>query len=284
MSNPRSHDSLLLRLARKLRHTPGLRRFDSLWRGLRPAYHRLLDRAHGGRGIPLSLGQAGVMHVPASFVSTVVDPLEIPVIERLVQATQANTCFYDLGASIGLHSLAVGEHLSPRGEIHAFEPERESARQYWANTRLLRKRGIPMQLHRCFVAERSLGFAHDRTRIEFSAAELAAAPGEVRHLYLADTVQAAVHPIVALDDYVVPGIRPPSIIKCDIEGAELLFLRGAIRVLREFRPVLFLSVHPPLLPAFGHTLEDVRAWLQAAGYRWHVIDEVGELHILAEPE
>jgi FkbM family methyltransferase len=250
---------------------------------LRPLYHRLLERYHGGRGIPLSLGPAGTIHVPATFVHNVIDPLELPMIEVLLPATSPRTCFYDIGASVGLHSLAVGERLDSAGEIHAFEPDLGSALQYWSNTRLLRRRGVPMQLHRCFVAERSRDFDPQRTRTHFTDAELARPGDPMRHLYLADTASAASHPFVALDDYVAAGMRPPSLVKCDIEGAELLFLRGATRVLRECRPLLFLSVHPALLPAFGHTVEDVRSTLSAAGYGWEVIDQEGEIHVRAEP-
>lgn len=277
-------DSRLLRFARKVRHAPGLNRLGGLWRTLRPMYHQILERVHGGRGIPLSLGAGGTMHVPASFVHNAIDPLELAMLDVLTKHVKPDDCFYDVGASLGLHSLAVGEHLKRSGAIHAFEPEPASALEYWANTRLLRSDGIDVELHRCFVADVSRNFVREKTRAAFTDLDLARSKGALaHHLYLANPASAAEHPSVALDEYVTGGVRGPTLIKCDIEGAELLFLRGASRVIKQYQPTLFLSVHPTLLPQFGHTVDDVRQWLADQGYGWELIDESGEMHIFAQP-
>lgn len=272
--------SRLLSIARRVRHAPGLAKFERLWRFLRPHYHWALEAVHSSRGIPMHYGTGGLLHAPASFAHNQIDPLEIPLLERLVARTPPHACFYDVGASIGLHSLAAGEQLGIGGEIHAFEPEAASCSQYWANTRLLRQRGIELRLHQCFVSEQSRGFSRQAAG---PAASMHTAETP-RHLYLFDALSAAKHPAVTLDEYVDDRTRPPTVIKCDIEGAELLFLRGAMRVLRQHRPVLFVSVHPDLLPAFGHSVAEVRAQLEAAGYDWQLIDHVGEMHVLAEPK
>jgi hypothetical protein len=38
-------------------------------------------------------------------------------------------------------------------------------------------------------------------------------------------------------------ISPPDVIKMDIEGAELLALRGASECIQRYRPVIFLATH-----------------------------------------
>ena len=49
---------------------------------------------------------------------------------------------------------------------------------------------------------------------------------------------------VVLDQLHVAGdVYPPTFMKIDIEGAELSALRGAIAILAEFHPTIFLATH-----------------------------------------
>lgn len=75
---------------------------------------------------------------------------------------------------------------------------------------------------------------------------------------------------VALDGLLAAGrIRPPSVIKIDVEGAELLVLRGAVNLLTTHRPTLFMEIHSAALQ------RDCRAWLESIGYDVCVIGESG---------
>jgi hypothetical protein len=78
---------------------------------------------------------------------------------------------------------------------------------------------------------------------------------------------------VALDDWVYVQGRPaPALIKIDVEGAEMVVLQGADRILRELRPNLLIETHSPeleescieLLRSHGYTSVVIprRRWLQ----------------------
>jgi len=72
-------------------------------------------------------------------------------------------------------------------------------------------------------------------------------------------------PTVSLDTYCRElGVRP-QVIKIDVEGAELLVLRGAERLLSEAGPAVILAVQPYWLPA-GHTAGQIMDLLRACGY------------------
>lgn len=43
------------------------------------------------------------------------------------------------------------------------------------------------------------------------------------------------------------GIRPPTAITMDVEGAELQVLKGASSTLREWRPLVWVSIHPDFM-------------------------------------
>jgi hypothetical protein len=69
-------------------------------------------------------------------------------------------------------------------------------------------------------------------------------------------------PSTTLDNcvYGEERLRPPDIIKIDVEGAEFEVLEGASRALTEFHPTVFLEIHGTQLHA------DCRDFLLAKGY------------------
>lgn len=73
------------------------------------------------------------------------------------------------------------------------------------------------------------------------------------------------------------------LLKCDIEGAELLALRGGEAFLRRHRPTMLLSVHPKLVIPFGYTADDVRAFVEGLGYTIKVLAVDHEEHWWCEP-
>jgi hypothetical protein len=91
--------------------------------------------------------------------------------------------------------------------------------------------------------------------------------GTTRYVCLTDANVKSI-PIRRLDDLFADDIVEgrAMLIKCDIEGAELLALFGAETLLRCTRPDLLLSVHPPALHSYGHSKEEVRAFLEGLGY------------------
>lgn len=70
----------------------------------------------------------------------------------------------------------------------------------------------------------------------------------------------------------------------DIEGAELLALRGAQRTLRKFRPVIFYEENEAEYQAFGYTVKELREFLRSFGYRLHFMKPTDVQNVLALPE
>jgi len=95
-------------------------------------------------------------------------------------------------------------------------------------------------------------------------------------------------PIRRLDSLVAEGLLPPpNVIKIDVEGAELLVLRGALHVLRQNRPDLLIEAHSSDLARACTNL------LESLGYRISVLEKVmvpkprsdpEVSHLLAQPE
>lgn len=94
-------------------------------------------------------------------------------------------------------------------------------------------------------------------------------------------------------DTLAEKVGPPDALTIDVEGAEALVLRGSERILREHRPLVWVSLHPQLLwfdyPEWeGMTAEDVKPWfvefMLGYGYVAHFIEDNHESHYLCLPE
>ena len=57
--------------------------------------------------------------------------------------------------------------------------------------------------------------------------------------------------IVRLDDYVKQNHIVPGVIKTDLEGFEMHFLRGALDTIKKYRPIMVLSIYHSADDFFG---------------------------------
>ena len=95
--------------------------------------------------------------------------------------------------------------------------------------------------------------------VDAAASDCAAAHSRLR---VTNTASAQLSPdgdvvvrTLTLDEVVFgQGLRPPSLLKLDGEGAELDVLRGASQILGTCRPVVLLSTHSAILRRECHRL------------------------------
>jgi hypothetical protein len=71
---------------------------------------------------------------------------------------------------------------------------------------------------------------------------------------------------ITLDEFCATRDLKPELIKIDTEGAELNILRGAVDVLKNHRPIIYLSVHPRHIAELGGTVEQLKKLLDDSGY------------------
>jgi FkbM family methyltransferase len=154
--------------------------------------------------------------------------------------------FLDVGANAGWVSLVASRSVGREGRVIAFEPSPFLARR--------------------LRYQRQVNFAHN-LKVE------AAAVGEVSGaavLYLHNSGDSGFNSLIeeavvyqghgngrpetvevkawSIDEYCQTANLQPRAIKIDVEGAELMVLRGAQGVMKRHKPALILAVHPPLIP------------------------------------
>jgi FkbM family methyltransferase len=175
----------------------------------------------------------------------------------------------DLGSSIGIY-CAVALFADQRVQVVAFDSDLSSL----AATRRICQHatGGRLRLVHGFLAETpsevtSLDSAVSDTEAGLVRTGVRGSVGTTRYVCLTDLETDAV-PRRRLDDLFADNIADerPVLIKCDVEGAELLVLSGGETLLRRTRPDLLLSVHPSALPSYGHSKKGVEAFLKHLGY------------------
>lgn len=79
------------------------------------------------------------------------------------------------------------------------------------------------------------------------------------------------------------GIKPPTAISLDVEGSEWAVLTGAEKVLREYKPKIWLSGHPEFMIMYWNKyLWNLRYWIMQLGYKETLLDYQHEVHLFYE--
>jgi len=145
---------------------------------------------------------------------------------------------WDIGANIGVWSLFLTSSCAADAEIRCFEPDPR-------NLELLRLNMTKNQIANwiiCPVAvsnqEGSATFFSDN--VTGSTGTLEKDYDFIGKTYNASRVKFQVT-TTTVDCEISRGARPPQFIKIDVEGFEYSVLQGAMRTLREYRPLLIFE-------------------------------------------
>lgn len=187
-------------------------------------------------------------------------------VEVIKSFLTTDVTFFDLGANIGQYTLLSSPLVQ---EVHSFEP---FAKTY--------------KLLEWNVKHNHLANVHlNEVAISDQAGEATIFEGDVTNtggysLRPPGSNKSRPYSIRTrtLDEYVFgSGLHRrlrKIVLKIDIEGAELLALQGAGKVL-DLKPVIFLEAIDELQNKFGHSVTDLTRFLQARGYDLHSLSEKG---------
>ena len=180
------------------------------------------------------------------------DGIYVEEMRSFIRFSQARMLLYDVGAEAGCFSLVFASR--PGARAVAFEPSPPQ----------IAKLRTALELnpdHRVDTMHVAIGPADGEITMTLSDVTLyagagAGAPEGTRHRV----------PMRSIDSLANERGEMPDTIKIDIEGFELGALQGAEGCLSTARPILFLEVHPKLLPTAGHSVEELVQFLRRHHY------------------
>lgn len=178
---------------------------------------------------------------------------------RWIMECKGRRKVFDVGAHVGLYTLPASRVISDDGYVYAFEPS-----------------GV----NRSYL-ERHLRY-NDITNVKVYPLLIGESSGKsvpfYENPYYPDDMNAvnvvknfkkyreACKKQASLDDFCRDENIIPEVMKIDVEGAEVRVLKGARKMLKESKPIIFLSVHPSRLLALGDSVDTLIELVHNMGY------------------
>lgn len=154
---------------------------------------------------------------------------------------------WDIGAFIGYYSMAFASQVGPSGRVVSFEPNPTAVRYFSSNLERNPELAETIQIVNAAISN-SDGKQMFRCSDEFLEAPLgfldvSGPPSERISPKTYKGFRSIPTDVYRIDTLIQQGYPPPSLIKIDVEGAELLVLEGAREYLAAHHPVLLMEVH-----------------------------------------
>jgi FkbM family methyltransferase len=258
-----------------------LRNIDPLWSALGPTYFRIIDPF--GRGIRIKLGGHVSVTIPSRFSGGELETYEPETFEALAAWMHRNpgARIVDIGCAIGAFSVAT-LFTDPLAEVIAIDSNVASLR-------------ITQEMCSHAVGERLIllyGLVSNEPGGTFAVAQSQTISAlatvtrrqayKDRYKYICmNSCDTAYIPRLRLDDLFPHHQSRPTLIKCDVEGAEHLVIDGAMELLARDKPALLLSVHPSMLQeTYNHSADRLRDTISRLGYEIELLAVDHEEHWL----
>jgi FkbM family methyltransferase len=207
---------------------------------------RRLPAEHGGHTLYVSPDAA--MRLWKRDLGAV-DPFLLRMATELVRPGMV---VWDLGANVGLFAFAAAFAAGPSGRVLAVEADGWLAGLIERSARAAPASHARVEVLASAVADVPGTATLCIARRGRAGNHLQNVPGSTQTGGTREVRQVTV---VTLDG-ILDRFAAPHLVKIDTEGAELLCLRGAGRLLREFRPVLLCEVVAENAHAVGALLRD----------------------------
>lgn len=162
--------------------------------------------------------------------------LESSVQEAMIRHLGKGGVLYDIGANLGFFALLGAQLVGLRdGHVYAFEAAPDNARAIRRNAYL---NGIP----NVTVIDKAVSARAGAGRLQVVEDQSWSKLVEYgEHPYTEKVIEVD---LVAIDDLVRGGeIPPPTLVKIDVEGAEIAVLEGMRQTIDAHRPAIVCELH-----------------------------------------
>ena len=170
----------------------------------------------------------------------------------------------DAGAHIGYYALMAAHRLRQVGAglVFAFEPHPINFADLQRNQQLNNMSNLIQK-----------AVADQTTQMRLFSGPVSGTHSLRQFPYHNDSYEVE---CIALDDFIIDlitifGQVKIGLIKLDIEGAELLALRGAQGLIERDKPYILYEENEESTKYFGHNIKDIRSFLESLNYKIYPI-------------
>ncbi len=200
------------------------------------------------------------------YTSETLEPNEFAFLDRVLQP---GMILLDIGGNEGLFSMFAARKVGTSGAVHAFEPSSREQQAFKANMTL-------NNLSQVHLHEVALGDTPGTIELNIAGFEHMG-HNTVGSKFYYDSVKAD-HveevQVMRLDDVVrEQGIKRVDMIKIDVEGAEVMALRGGRETIERFHPLILSEYQNGSLQLAGSSIQEYVQLLEELGYELYEFDE-----------
>ena len=172
----------------------------------------------------------GALAGPGGGASVYINAVEPEQALRMTRTLRPGDTFFDIGANVGYYSLLASRMVGPSGRVIAFEPLLDNLEHLSRHVRLNQLTNTDVLGVACSDSSGIVTFARG-------------ANGALGRIAENGSGGDMLVPALTLDDFHARTGLVPSVMKIDVEGAELRVLTGGQALLDKSHPRIFLSTH-----------------------------------------
>ena len=189
---------------------------------------------------------------------------EYKVFEKISQVLQNGDIAIDIGANVGILSLFMNNLVGKEGHIYSIEASSKNVEMFTHNIDLNKIENITIINKAVSDKPGTLFLAPPTESYNDALLVISDLPSKN-----AETVDAIPFDTIA-EQF---GINSAKLIKIDIEGAEILFFKGAQQFLLKHKPFLIFESLEAYTQRLGYSVTDVIALLLQLDYKLVQLDQ-----------
>ncbi len=235
----------LEKIIKKIRHNRSVKEWFFLWNLLRPPYLFLMQLFYK-KGIQRQINGVDKLFLLHKH-RNITEIYEPEVWQNIMGELKSDDVFVDVGASIGLYSIAIANRMGENGKVIVFEPDRASFSSLKKHTELNDVEEARMRL-----IQAACGLEKKKVAFKANGVESAMITNPIESLDM-ETVDCTTLDSVFLSEKI-------DILKIDVEGFEEHVLRGGLNLINDpkRRPRrIYIEVHPFAWDVAGTTSESL---------------------------
>lgn len=176
------------------------------------------------------------------------------------QLAAGSGTIFDIGANIGWYSLSLARKF-PASRICSFEPLPATFASLERNVLLNCISNI--ELH-------NFGFSRENTALRFFSSRHTSVSNSAENISGEPDAMETLCEVRRLDDYMEEKEQTLDLVKCDVEGAELLVFEGAMLTLSRQLPMIFCEMLRKWAAKYNYHPNDIIDLLGGLGYQCYV--------------
>jgi FkbM family methyltransferase len=213
---------------------------------LKELIYNAVDVAVLYQGVPRRINGYRI-RFPARYSRWYASTYEPGTADFLKRSICAGDDVLDVGAHFGVFSVMMSRLVGNQGHVCSFEPTPSTHRVLSQVVNLNRCQNV--SVHRLAIS------GENGTAAFFDTGTIASNANSLIHQ---DRMRSSVNvETVTLDTICTQQCLAPRVLKIDVEGAELSVLRGGFDTLKKERPLIALSLHPPVFDNARQSLSEI---------------------------